>query len=227
MRGRTAKPVEDTRSHGICQAGSRLTSRRRDRSSRRSPSVGANAATISSPPAASAVWPSRRRLSARAACQRWHRSPGSCRRPSHAIAASLPANGEAAEDISGEKAGESEKTRRRSAELGPHGAQTALQEALLDFAGRQGHRGVKFSGRVACAAEPAQVVRQGSVPQMGVLQAGDGLQGSQPRLAATVSAKSPDPRPVPSRGDAPHLRKPWSTACASEPRATQSATHGR
>lgn len=27
-------------------------------------------------------------------------------------------------------------------------------------------------------------------------------------LAATVSAKSPDPGPVPSRGDAPHLRKP-------------------
>src|SRR5580658_3588591 len=63
---------------------------------------------------------------------------------------------------------ESEKTRTRSAELGPHLAQTALQEALFDLAGCQGHRGVKFSGRVARAAEPAQVVRQGSVPQMGV-----------------------------------------------------------
>ena len=45
-----------------------------------------------------------------------------------------------AEDISpgkkAGKAGESEKTRRLSAELGPQGAQTALQEALFDFAGR-------------------------------------------------------------------------------------------
>jgi hypothetical protein len=41
VRGRTPKPVEDTCSPGICQAGSGLTSRRRDRSSRRSPSVGA------------------------------------------------------------------------------------------------------------------------------------------------------------------------------------------
>src|SRR5712691_8868861 len=50
-----------------------------------------------------------------------------------------------AQDISGEKPGkESEKTRTRSAELGPHLAQTALQEALFDLAGRQGHRGVKF-----------------------------------------------------------------------------------
>src|ERR1700684_738719 len=88
--------------------------------------------------------------------------------------------------LSGEKARESGKTRTWSAELGPHGAQTALQEALFDFAGRQGHRGVKFSGRVARAAEPAQVVRQGSVPQMGVFQAGDGLQGSQPRLGAVA-----------------------------------------
>jgi hypothetical protein len=46
-------------------------------------------------------------------------------------------------------------------------------------------------------------------------------------LAATVSAKSPDPGPVPSRGDALHLRKRWSTACAFEPDATQSATHDR
>src|SRR6202034_759224 len=81
---------------------------------------------------------------------------------------------------------ESEKTRTRSAELGPHGAQTALEEALFDLAGRQGHRGAKFSGRVARAAKPAQVVGQGSVPQMGVLQPGDGLQGSQPRLGAVA-----------------------------------------
>lgn len=51
MKGRTPKPVKDTSSPGICQAGSGLTSRRRDRSSRRSPSVGANAAAVSSSPA--------------------------------------------------------------------------------------------------------------------------------------------------------------------------------
>ena len=56
------------------------------------------------------------------------------------------------------------KTRTRSAELGPHGAQTTLQEALFDLTGRQGHRGVKFCGRLARVAEPAQVVRQGGVP---------------------------------------------------------------
>src|SRR6266702_5748599 len=78
-----------------------------------------------------------------------------------------------AQDISGEKARQGKReTRTRSAELGPHLAQTVLQEALFDLGGRQGHSGVKFSGRVARAAEPAQVVRQGSVPQMGVLQAG-------------------------------------------------------
>ena len=92
-----------------------------------------------------------------------------------------------AEDICGRSPGqESEKTRTRSAEPGPHLAQTVLQEALFDVAGRQGHRGVKFSGRVARAAQPAQVVRQGSVPEMGVLQAGDGLQGSQARLGAVA-----------------------------------------
>src|ERR1035438_981343 len=47
------------------------------------------------------------------------------------------------------KSGKARKLGRPSAELGPHGAQTALQEALFDFAGRQGHRGVKFSGRLA------------------------------------------------------------------------------
>jgi hypothetical protein len=57
-------------------------------------------------------------------------------------------------------------TARESAELGPYGLQPALQEALLDFAGRQRHRGVKFPGRVARAAKPAQAVRQGGVPQM-------------------------------------------------------------
>jgi hypothetical protein len=73
------------------------------------------------------------------------------------------------EDTSGEKVGkvgESEKARKASAELGPHGTQTALQKALFDFAGRQGHRGVKFCGRLARVAKPAQVVRQGSVPEM-------------------------------------------------------------
>src|ERR1700733_1284425 len=43
----------------------------------------------------------------------------------------------------------------------------------------------------------------------------------------TVSAESPDPGPVPSRGDASHLRNSWSTTCPFEPRATQSATRGR
>ena len=55
---------------------------------------------------------------------------------------------------------------RASAELGSHVAQPVLQEALFGFAGRQGHRGVKFSGRLARAAEPTQVVGQGGVPQM-------------------------------------------------------------
>ena len=93
----------------------------------------------------------------------------------------------------------------RSAELGPHLAQAVLQEALFHVAGRQGHRGVKFSGRVAHAAEPAQVVGQGGVPEMGVLQAGDGLQGGQPasgpsrsvtataRLSATTGLTVIDP----------------------------------
>jgi hypothetical protein len=48
VRGRTPKPVKDTSSPGFCQAGSGLTSRRRDRGSRRSPSVGANAPAVSS-----------------------------------------------------------------------------------------------------------------------------------------------------------------------------------
>jgi hypothetical protein len=59
---------------------------------------------------------------------------------------------------------EARKLERPSAELGPHGMQTALQKALFDFAGRQGHRGVKFSGRLARVAKPAQVIRQGGVP---------------------------------------------------------------
>jgi hypothetical protein len=67
-----------------------------------------------------------------------------------------------ADDPSGKKVEESEKM--PSAELGPNGAQTALQEALFDFAGRQGHRGVKFSGRLARVAQPSQVIRQSSVP---------------------------------------------------------------
>ena len=62
------------------------------------------------------------------------------------------------------KSGKARKLERPSAELGPHGTQTALKKALFDFAGRQGHRGVKFSGRLARVAKPAQVVRQGSVP---------------------------------------------------------------
>jgi hypothetical protein len=55
---------------------------------------------------------------------------------------------------------------RPSAEFGSHGAQPVLQEALFDFAGRQGHRGVKFPSRLICVAKPTQVVRQGGVPQM-------------------------------------------------------------
>jgi hypothetical protein len=52
------------------------------------------------------------------------------------------------------------------AKLGSHGAQPVLQEALFGLAGRQGHCGVKFTGRRAGVAKPAQVVRQGGVPQM-------------------------------------------------------------
>jgi hypothetical protein len=44
--------------------------------------------------------------------------------------------------------------------------QAALQEALFGIAGRQGHCGLKFSGRLARVAKPAQVVRQGGVPEM-------------------------------------------------------------
>jgi hypothetical protein len=62
------------------------------------------------------------------------------------------------------KSGKARKLERPSAELGPHGTQTALQKALFDVAGRQGHRGLKFSGRLARMAKPAQVVRQGRVP---------------------------------------------------------------
>jgi hypothetical protein len=52
------------------------------------------------------------------------------------------------------------------AKLGSHGAQPFLQEALFGLAGRQGHCGVKFTSSRARAAKPAQVVRQGGVPQM-------------------------------------------------------------
>ena len=53
-----------------------------------------------------------------------------------------------------------------SGEFGSHSAQPVLQEALFGFAGRQGHCGVKFSSSLARVAKPAQVVRQGGVPQM-------------------------------------------------------------
>jgi hypothetical protein len=46
-------------------------------------------------------------------------------------------------------------TRTRSAGLGPHLAQAAVQEALFGLAGREGRRGAKFSGGVARAAEGA------------------------------------------------------------------------
>ena len=67
------------------------------------------------------------------------------------------------EDTSGQ---ESRTAGRPSAELGLRSAQPVLQEALLGFAGRQGHCGVKFSSSLARVAKPTQVVRQGGVPQM-------------------------------------------------------------
>ena len=73
VRGRTPKPVKDTSSPGICQAGS--GSHRGDETEAAAVFlVGANAAAVSSSPAASAARPSLRGLSASAACQKWDRS---------------------------------------------------------------------------------------------------------------------------------------------------------